>query len=552
VGNVESAPSESDASTTLVPSNTAPAAADDGYTINEDAVLTVIAPGVLGNDTAGEGDPLTASLVTPPIHGILGLNPDGSFTYTPAKDYFGPDAFTYQANDGLADSNVATVALTIIAVNDPPAFTKGPDQTVLEDAGPPTVASWATAIIAGPANEAGQTLTFLVSTDTPELFTTPPAITPEGTLTYTPAPDANGSTLVTVQVQDDGGTADGGMDTSPAQVFSLTILAMNDPPVNTVPGNQVAAEDTALVFSTGNGNPVSVADVDAGSNPVQVTLTATNRVLTLGGTAGLTFTTGDGTADPTLTFTGPLAAINAALDGLVFQPTPDFHGLGNLEITTDDLGNTGAGGPQSVTNTVAITVTPVNDAPVAQDNAYTVDEDTVLTVPATGVLGNDTDADGDILHARLVQGPVFGALTLNEDGSFTYTPGPDFNGQDLFAYVAGDGQAESVPALVAIGVTPVNDAPTAVAKGYTLDEDTSLTVAGPGVLGNAHDVEGDSLSAHLVTPPGHGTVVLDPVGSFTYTPPPELPRDRQLHLRGERWGRLVRPGHGDPHSQQRR
>ena len=295
---------------------------------------------------------------------------------------------------------------------------------------------------------------------------------------------------------------------------------LNVAPVNTVPGAQTIDEDTVLVFSSGNGNPSASADVDAGSNPVEVTLTATHGVLTLGGTAGLTFTAGDGAADGTMTFTGNLAAINTALDGLQFAPAANFNGAAGLTLTTNDLGNTGAGGPLSDTDTVALTITPVNDAPVAVNDAYTTAEDTALTVAAaSGVLGNDSDVDGDPLTAVLVTGPAHGTLSLNANGAFTYTPAANFNGADAFTYRANDGALDSNLATVALTITAVNDAPVAVNDAYTTAEDTALTVAAAsGVLGNDSDLDGDPLSAVLVTGPAHGTLSLNADGAFTYTP----------------------------------
>ena len=126
---------------------------------------------------------------------------------------------------------------------------------------------------------------------------------------------------------------------------SITINPVNDAPVNAVPGGQTTSEDTDLIFTAGNGNLLSISDADAGSNPVQVTLTGTSGVLTLSGTAGLAFMAGDGTADGTTTFQGTLADINAALAGLRFTPTPDYNGGGaSLQIVTNDLGNSGSGG----------------------------------------------------------------------------------------------------------------------------------------------------------------------------------------------------------------
>src|SRR5205814_662758 len=100
--------------------NDAPLAAADGYSVNEDGLLTVAAAGVLMNDSDLEGDPLTAVLISSPTRGALTLNADGSFTYSPSANFSGTDSFTYQANDGISTSNVATVTLSVTAVNDAP------------------------------------------------------------------------------------------------------------------------------------------------------------------------------------------------------------------------------------------------------------------------------------------------------------------------------------------------------------------------------------------------------------------------------------------------
>lgn len=165
----------------------------------------------------------------------------------------------------------------------------------------------------------------------------------------------------------------------------------------------------------------------------------------------------------------------------------------------------------------------LNEPPVAVDDSYTVDEDAVLVraVASDGVLGNDTDPEGDPLTAELVTGPSHGMLALGPDGSFTYTPNGDFHGTDSFTYRASDGDLSSV-ATVTITVDPVNDAPVADTDNYTLDEDTTLVVDAPGVLANDGDVDGDELTAALSVAPGHGTLDLDPDGGFTYTPHPDF------------------------------
>src|SRR5207245_635498 len=161
---------------------------------------------------------------------------------------------------------------------------------------------------------------------------------------------------------------------------------------------------------------------------------------------------------------------------------------------------------------------PVNDAPAAVADSYSVNEDNTLTIGAPGVLANDSDVDGDSLHAVLVSGVSHGTLALNADGSFTYTPAANFNGSDSFTYMANDAAADSNPATVTITVNPVNDAPVAANDSYSTNEDTALNVSTPGVLANDTDVDGDSLHAVLVAGPAHGTLALSSNGSLTYTP----------------------------------
>src|SRR5690606_31956273 len=122
-------------------------------------------------------------------------------------------------------------------------------------------------------------------------------------------------------------------------------------------------------------------------------------------------------------------------------------------------------------------------------------EDMLLTITAPGVLGNDTDVENDPLTAVLDSGPANGTLTLNPDGSFTYTPKANWNGTDNFTYRASDGTANSNVATVTITVNAVNDAPIAANNAYTTDEDTPLTIASPGVLGNDTDIDGNPLTA---------------------------------------------------------
>jgi VCBS repeat-containing protein len=197
-----------------------------------------------------------------------------------------------------------------------------------------------------------------------------------------------------------------------------------------------------------------------------------------------------------------------------YTPDADFAGVDSFTYHAND------GLADSNVATVTITVNGVNDAPLAvDDSGYVTDEEVSLNEAAPGVLGNDSDTEGDPLTAVLDTGPANGTLTLNADGSFSYTPDADFSGVDSFTYHANDGLADSNVATVTITVNAVNDAPVAVDDpGYTTDEDAPLNEAAPGVLGNDTDVEGDPLTAVLDTGPANGTLTLNADGSFSYTP----------------------------------
>jgi large repetitive protein len=195
-----------------------------------------------------------------------------------------------------------------------------------------------------------------------------------------------------------------------------------------------------------------------------------------------------------------------------YAPNPNFSGIDQFTYQASD------GALTSNIATVTITVTAANDPPVATPDAYTTMEDSALNVGALGVLANDTDVDGDPLTAVLVSGPAHGTLTLNPDGSFTYTPAHNFSGTDQFAYRAIDAEGVFASAQVTITVTAVNNAPVATDDAYITTEDVSLAVKAPGVLGNDTDTDGDTLTAALVSGPAHGTLTLNANGSFTYTP----------------------------------
>ena len=216
-----------------------------------------------------------------------------------------------------------------------------------------------------------------------------------GLLTYTPAEHASGPAQASFafRVQDDGGTANGGVDLDATpNTITIDITPVNDAPINSMPGVQVTPVNTPLVLSTAQGRAIQVSDVDAGASSVQVGLSVVHGSLTLATTAGLSFSTGDGTADASLVFSGTLAAINAALDGLSYTPTAGYEGSDTLTVGTSDLGNTGSGGALSDTDVLAIQVGAVSfQQGVA---GYSGTEDTfVRQYEAFTAFGNNTTVE---------------------------------------------------------------------------------------------------------------------------------------------------------------
>jgi hypothetical protein len=188
-------------------------------------------------------------------------------------------------------------------------------------------------------------------------------------------------------------------------------------------------------------------------------------------------------------------------------------GYGSVTVDAFDV-------PPPVTG-LDITLMPTagcNTPPVANGDAYGTDQGATLTVSAPGVLGNDTDADGNPLTAVLVTSAASGSVALAADGSFIYTPNPAFSGTDSFTYKASDGRADSNVATVTIAVRKVDRPPVAKDDAYTTTRNRAFFIAAPGVLANDSDPEGSRLAARLVRGAAHGVVLLGTNGSFVYLP----------------------------------
>ena len=313
---------------------------------------------------------------------------------------------------------------------------------------------------------------------------------------------------------------DGDGATSNPSAKTVNVQAVNDAPVNTVPGAQTTPEDTALAFSAAAGNPLSIADIDIDVGAARGTLTATHGTLTLATTANLTVS-GNGTG--TVILTGAVADVNTALDGLVFQPTADYNGPATVQITTNDQGSTGSGGPQTDADTVAITVTPVNDQPTATPQAVTTDEHVARVIT---LAGTDVETPSNQLTFSIVAPPQHGTLGSISGNQVTYTPTGHYNGPDSFTFAATDngdpagshanpGNRVSDPAAVSITVTPVNDKPAATPQSVQVNEDGTVMVT---LAGTDVETAPEQLVFHLTSSPQHGSLGALTGNQVKYTP----------------------------------
>jgi len=348
-------------------------ATDDSYATDEDTALNVVAPGVLGNDTVGTRTSVTATVVYAPDYGDVRLQPDGAFVYTPTTDYNGEDSFTYRLLGELESSNLATVTLTIQAVNDVPSAISLHEVTDEE------VAKWIPLLPQFVYDVDGDPLTIAsVSAPAHGLATTDGA-----SAIYTPTLNFVGIDAFTYTVRDPGGL----------QASAYITMAVN--PVNDAPAaNDISIatnEDTSVEIVP---FPVYATDVD----------------------------------DDPLTVSGVGSPANGAAttDGMtiIYTPTLDFVGTDPFTYTVRDPSGLEAAA------WITVAVGGVNDPPVAVDDTATTNEDTPLTLAA---LSNDSDPDGQTLFLIAVGTPLLGEVMM-AGSTLRYTPWPNLYGMDMFLY----------------------------------------------------------------------------------------------------------------------
>ena len=466
----------------MTPVNDAPVAANVATATPEDTPLN----GTL-TATDVDGDALTFTKATDPAHGTVLVNADGTYVYTPAANYNGPDSFTFRVTDGNGGTVTRTVTMSVTPVNDAPVAdnetASTPEDTALN-------VPAASGLLVGDTDIDGDALSitqFTVAGDATVYSAGSTAtiasvgtlrINANGSYVFTPAPNYNGPVPVATYTVGDG---NGGSDTG---TLTLAVTPVNDAP--TAPNVSVTVAENTPFNDTLTGS-----DIDGDT---------------------LTFTKasdpGHGTVvvNPNGTYT--------------YTPTTGYDGPDSFTFTVSD----GNGG--SVTRTVSITIVGVNDAPIAVDDVFSGNEDTVIGGDVTpGTPGQDRDIEGDPITVvdadgnatngiSPVSGPTHGTLVLNADGTFAYTPNANYNGTDSFTYRISDGQGGFAEATVNLTINPVNDAPVAANDSATTPEDTPYA----GTLPPASDVDGDAVTYVKASDPAHGTVVVNADGTYVYTP----------------------------------
>lgn len=528
-------------------------AVNDALTVNEDSLGTSASNrvDVMANDTLNAGGTKRIVSFTQGANGTVSLfnngtasnTADDQLTYQPNANFSGTDTFTYVFGDGQGNTATATVSVTVNGVNDAPVNTvPGAGQTTAEDVAKTFSSANGNAfsvndIDAGTANiqvafTATNGTVALVNASGVTVSGSGASITLTGSqanintalaagLTYTPTANFSGSGTIVMSTNDQGNS--GGAALTDTDTVSISITAVNDAPVNTIPAGLQTDEGVALTITS-----LSVADIDAASGSVRTTLsvTAGSGLLQLLSTSGVTVS---GNNSNSVQITGTLTALNAALAGGVrFTPASGFAGNTTLSMLTTDQGNTGAGGALTDTDSTILDVRPLV-RPRASNDLATAAEDSLAAANVINVLANDTPNVGATLVLKSFTQPANGTVT-QQGTTLLFQPAADFFGTTTFTYTINDsleGQPEGgvdSTATVSVTVTEVNDAPVTVADTKSTSEDAPLSFPASDLTGNdSRGAANESSQTLTVTLPSGttakgGTVTITS-GQITYTPP---------------------------------
>ena len=489
--------------------NVAPVAQSQNLATNEDTPIngTVTA-------TDADGNALTFSMYANALHGSVVINSNGTFTYTPTTNYFGTDYFVFRAYDGRAYSAPTNVVITLAAVNDAPianpeSYSLNEDQSLT--IGSTSQMASSLQMVSDPGDYIGQGRTYNLSPST-------------GAFSATISATRN---VVTIYYQ------------NPSISTDWWTLNFASPAFNTPLDVGTYLGATRYPFNTNGAPGLSVYGQHRGSNTLTGFFTVSTLTLAPNGTLqsfAATFEQHSEGGVPALRGTvqyvhpGVLAndtdVENSVLSSAIvtgpshgsvtlnsngsftYTPVANYNGPDSFTYLAND------GSLNSNVTTVSLTVNAVNDAPETVTDGVTVLEDATATFD---VRANDNDADGDSLTVLSVTNPVNGTVTINPDNTLLYTPNTNFAGTDVFTYVVSDGNGGQSTGTVSIGVTPVNDSPTAADDTAVTDEDSALLI---NVLANDSDIDGDAISIHGVVLVQHGDVLINPDNTLTFIPEP--------------------------------
>ena len=432
--------------------NTAPIAADDAYATLRNRPLTLASAGLLANDRDEQLNALTTRIHTPPSKGNVTLNADGGFTYVPAPDFSGSDSFTYQANDGRLDSNIATVRISVNVIpSGIQIMPLGDSMTVGSNGSNAGYRGY----LYNQLLDVAQDFRFVGSSrERPGSLPTLPIDQRhhEGHSSYTlldvfnNLDGSDNSTFLRFGEPDQnpngGHWLTGGNGTGRAPLFpDLILMLVGTTEIGNLTGVETRLQN--LVSKITNLRPESkllVAKIIPSRSAYQANVDTYNAQLT-------TIVTNLRAAGSNI----HLADLNSGfpIDGL----HPD--GVHPNEIGFQWMANRWQ---EAIIASYSPLPEVVNTAPAALAESYTMQIDTEFAIPDPGVLGNDTDSESDPLKAVLVDEPNNGILVLNPGGGFIYTPRAGFAGVDSFSYHASDGRLNSEPVSVTLRISA---APTA-------------------------------------------------------------------------------------------